>query len=143
MSIFLSRGFNIESKIRGRMRPNHKHDLSDSVIIDSDNFSLITRLRLGPQIVVLKFKKESIFNSILGFTPYWDYKDFGNEYYSEKNRNLTVIDKIQLKFDVFDGSVLNGVRQPKLYSFVLDKPSGFKVFREPETMNYKKKLNLF
>ena len=30
------KGFNNEFEIRGRMRPNHKHDLSDSLIIDSD-----------------------------------------------------------------------------------------------------------
>ena len=34
--------------------------------------------------------------------------------------------------------VVNGLRQPKLYSFVLDKPSGYKVFCEPETIHYKK-----
>ena len=40
--------------------------------------------------------------------------------------------------DVIDGSVVNGVRQPILYSFVSDKPSGYKVFCEPETIHYKK-----
>ena len=76
LSIVLSRGFINEFEIRGRMRANHKHDLSDSIIIDSDNVSL-TELRLGPQIRVLKFDKESFFNTVLGFTPYLDYKDFG------------------------------------------------------------------
>ena len=36
------------------------------------------------------------------------------------------------------GSVVNGVRQPILYSFVLDKPSVYKVFCGPETIHYKK-----
>ena len=40
--------------------------------------------------------------------------------------------------DAIDGSVVNGVRQPILYSFVLDKPSGHKVFSEPETIHFKK-----
>ena len=43
-----------------------------------------------------------------------------------------------MKCDVIDGSVVDGVRQPILYSFVLDKPSGYKVFCEPETIHYKK-----
>ena len=30
------------------------------------------------------------------------------------------------------------VRQPILFSFVLDKPAGYKVFCEPETIHYKK-----
>ena len=43
-----------------------------------------------------------------------------------------------MKCDAIDGSVVNGVRQPILYSFVLDKPSGYKVFSQPETIHYKK-----
>ena len=43
-----------------------------------------------------------------------------------------------MKCDAIDGSVVNGVRQPILYSFVLDKPSGYKVFSEPETIHFKK-----
>ena len=43
-----------------------------------------------------------------------------------------------MKCDAIDGSVVNGVRQPILYSFVLDKPAGYKFFREPETIHYKK-----
>ena len=43
-----------------------------------------------------------------------------------------------MKCDVIDGSVVNGSGQPILYSFVLDKLSGYKVFCEPETIHYKK-----
>ena len=43
-----------------------------------------------------------------------------------------------MKADVIDGSVVDGVRQSILYSFVLDKPSGYKVLSEPETIHYKK-----
>ena len=42
-----------------------------------------------------------------------------------------------MKCDVIDGSVVNGLRQPVLYSFVLDKKPGYKVFSEPETIHYK------
>ena len=34
--------------------------------------------------------------------------------------------------------MLSGVGQPMFYSFVLDKPSGYKVFCEPETIHFKK-----
>ena len=43
-----------------------------------------------------------------------------------------------MKCDVIDGSVVNGLRQPILISFILDKPSGYKVFHQPETIHYKK-----
>ena len=88
LSTVLSRGFNIEFEIRKRMRANHKHDKSDSIIIDSDNVSLIPTVRLGPQVKVSRLEKKSFFNKILGFTPYWDYKDFGKEYYSEKRKEF-------------------------------------------------------
>ena len=44
-----------------------------------------------------------------------------------------------MKCDAINGSAVDGVRQPILYSFVLDKPSGYKVFCEPETIHYEKK----
>ena len=44
-----------------------------------------------------------------------------------------------MKCDAIDGSVVNGIRQRILYSFVLDKPSGYKVIDEPGTVHYKKK----
>ena len=40
--------------------------------------------------------------------------------------------------DVINGSIINGVQQPILCSFHLDKPPGYKVFCEPETINLKK-----
>ena len=43
-----------------------------------------------------------------------------------------------MKWDNIDGSVVNGLRQPILYSFVLDKLPGYKLFCEPETIHYKK-----
>ena len=43
-----------------------------------------------------------------------------------------------MKCDVIDGSVVNGVRQPILFSFVVDKPSGYKVLCESETIHFKK-----
>ena len=43
-----------------------------------------------------------------------------------------------MKCDVIDGSIQDGVRQPILFSFVSDKPSRYKVFSEPETIQSKK-----
>ena len=53
----------------------------------------------------------------------------------KKSRNLSIINKIHLKCDCLDRSVLGGVRQANLFSFVLDKPSGYKVFCEPEKIH--------
>ena len=43
-----------------------------------------------------------------------------------------------MKCDVIDGSVISGLRQPILYSFVLDKQTGYKKFSEAETILYNK-----
>ena len=43
-----------------------------------------------------------------------------------------------MKCDCIDGSIQNGLRQSILFSFVLDKPAGYKVFCESETIHYKK-----
>ena len=43
-----------------------------------------------------------------------------------------------MKCDVIDGSIVGGLRHPILFSSNLDKPSGYKIFCEPETMYYKK-----
>ena len=89
--------------------------------------------------------KDLFFHTLLGFTPYWDYKPTNSNhngspsvYTSNKILNLTSTNKIHLKCDCIDGSIQDGVRQPILFSFVLDKPCGYKVFCEPETIHYKK-----
>ena len=102
--------------------------------------------RFGDTFGTLRFDKKSFFHTLLGFTSYWDYKptnaffaDAPGVYTSDKIiLNLNTINKIHLKCDIIDGSVQDGVRQPILFSFVLDKPSGYKVFCQPETIHYKK-----
>ena len=94
----------------------------------------------------LRFDEKSCFHTLLGFTPYWDYKPTNSdrdaipgEYTSDKIiLNLNTIKKIHLKCDCIQGSIVDGKRKPILFSFVLDKPSGYKVFCEPETIHYKK-----
>ena len=58
-------------------------------------------------------------------------------YTNDKFLYLSTIKKIHLNCNVFDGSVVNGFRQTILFSFILDKPSRFKVFCLPETIHYK------
>ena len=44
-----------------------------------------------------------------------------------------------MRCGVIDGSVVCGSEQPLLFNFVVDKPPGFEVFRDPETIH--KKVN--
>ena len=96
-----------------------------------------TKLVVGSGIIAIRFDEKSFFNTILGFTAGWDYKHY-NQYLSQKVVNLSSTNKLLLKCDAIDGSVVDGVRQPILYSFVLEIPSGYKVLCKPETIHYKK-----
>ena len=113
---------------------------SDSeILIRLDDITRKTKSVVRDGIIAIRFDEKSFFSTILGFTSGWDYKHY-NKYVSQKVVNLSSTNKIHLKCDAIDGSVGNGLRQPILYSFVLDKPSGYKVFSEPETIHYKKSI---
>ena len=85
----------------------------------------------------LGFDKNSLFSSLLGLNPYWDYENI-NENIGRKITGLSTIDIIRLKADCINGCCLNGEKNPLLYSFVLNKPPGYKTFYSPETIIYKK-----
>ena len=90
-----------------------------------------------PGTIAIRIDEKSFFKNILGFTSGWHYKH-SNEYTSQKIVNLTSTNEKHLKCDVIDGSVFDGLRQPILYSFILNTLAGYKVFSQPETYHYKK-----
>ena len=108
-------------------------DVDGTIQIEYD-ISMKTKLiltRFRSTFGSLNFDKGSFFNTSLGFPPYWDYKptnaiyaDSPGVYTCDKILNFNAIKKIQLKCDVIDGLVVNGIRQPTLFSFILDKPAG-------------------
>ena len=102
-----------------------------------DDIIMKTKLEVRAGIISIRFDEKSFFSTILGFTSGCDYKHY-NKYTSQKVVNLGSTNKIHLNCDCIDGSVVNGVRHPILFSFVLDKKPGYKVFSEPETIHYKK-----
>ena len=74
----------------------------------------------------------------------WNYKPSNANYadspgvkISDKILNLK-IKVIHFKCDLIYGSMVNGMPQPIRFSFVLDKPSGYKSFWEPEKIRFKK-----
>ena len=60
---------------------------------------------------------------------------------SDKPINITGNDKIHLKCNVVDGSIVYGVREPILYSFALDQPPGHKIYKEPKVKLFQKITN--
>ena len=114
---------------------------SNVIVIEYDDITMKTKLDVRSGIVAIRFDEKSFFCTVLGFTSGWDFEHC-NKYISQKILNLGSTNKIHLEGDVIDGSVVNGLRQAILYTFVLDKKPGYKVFSEPETIHYKK-INKF
>ena len=124
-------------------------DHEGTLQIDYDDLNKKVKLiltRFGSTFGTLRIDKKSFFHRLLKFEPCWDYKPTnaihadspGVITSDEIILNLNTIKKIHLKCDCIDGSIQDGMGQPILFSFVLDKPSGYKVFCEPETIHFKK-----
>ena len=110
---------------------------SNVIDIEYDDITMKTKLVEKSGILAIRLDEKSFFSTVLGFTPGWDYKHY-NKNTSQQIVNLSSTNKLHLKCDCSDGSVLNGITQPILFSFVLKKLPGYKVFRETETIHSKK-----
>ena len=73
-------------------------------------------------------------NTLLGFTK-TDYT--AGTHRSEKPVMITTTDKVHLKCDCVDGSIVNGIREQILFSFNLSAPPGYKIIKEPNIILYK------
>ena len=74
-------------------------------------------------------------NTLLGFTK-TDYT--AGTHISEEPVMITTTDKVHLKCDCVDGSIVNGIREQILFSFNLSAPPGYKIIKEPNIILYKK-----
>ena len=90
-------------------------------------------IKINPTLI---FTTKSFFFTILGFTqshfyPLDDIVDFyqliAGSYKCEKPINITGIVEVHLKCDCIDGSVMNGTREPILYSLAVNQPPGQKI----------------
>ena len=99
-----------------------KHILPDNVKVNIaiDDIRLKSNLKINQTLI---FTEKSFFYTILGFTqsrsyPLDDidgfYQIIAGSYKSDKPINITGIDKIHLKCDCIQGSIMNGVREPIL-----------------------------
>ena len=123
-----------------------KYILPDNVKIGVtiDDIRLKSNLKTDQNLI---FTEKSFFYTILGFTqsrsyPLDDidgfYQLIAGSYKGDKPINITGIDKVHLKCDCIQGSIVNGVREPILYSFALSSPPGHKIYKEPRVKLFKK-----
>ena len=113
-----------------------------SVTIDEKKYK--SNIKVNQTLI---FTNKSFFYTILGFTqshsyPLNDidgfYQLIAGSYRGDKPTNITGIDKVHLKCDCIDGSIVNGIREPILYSFALSSPPGHKIYKEPRVKLFKK-----
>ena len=120
--------------------------LPDNVKINItiDDIRIKSNLKINQ---ILIFTEKSFFYTILGFTqsssyPLDDidgfYQLIAGSYKSDRPINITGIDKIHLKCDCIQGSIINGIRESILYSFTLSSPPGHKMYEEPRVKLFKK-----
>ena len=113
-----------------------KHILPDNIKVNItiDDIRLKSNLKINQTLI---FTEKSFFYTILGFTqsrsyPLDDidgfYQLIAGSYKSDKPINITGIDKIHLKCDCIQGSIVNGIRETILYSFALSSPPGHKKY---------------
>ena len=114
------------------------------VNVTTDDIRLKSNLKTNH---ILNFTEKSFFYTVLGFTrsrsyPLNDidgfYQFIAGSYTSDKAINITGIDKIHLKGDCIQGSIVNGKREPFLFSFALSSPPGHKIYKEPRVKLFKK-----
>ena len=123
-----------------------KHILPDNVKVNItiDDTRLKSNIKINQTLI---FTERSFFYTILGFTQsrsypldYIDgfYQLIAGSYISDRPINITGIDKIHLKCVCIQGSIVNGIREPILYSFALSSPPGHKIYKEPRIKLFKK-----
>ena len=125
-----------------------KHILPDNVKVNItiDDIRLNSNLKINQTLL---FTEKSFFYTILGFTqsrsyPLDDIDEFyqiiagSYSYKSDRPTKITGIDKIHLKRDCIQGSIVNGIREPILYSFAFSSPPGHKIYKEPRSKLFKK-----
>ena len=112
-----------------------KQKLSDSdfefeFTIETDTISMKSVLTTSNPIYFT-----SKLNELLGFT---NTHYIEGTHISEKPVMITTTDKVHLKCDCVDGSIVNGIREQILFSFNLSSPPGYKITKGPNIIFYKK-----
>ena len=101
-----------------------------NINIEADTISMKSVLTTSNPIYF-----NSKLNELLGFT---DTNYIEGTHISEKPVMITTTDKVHLKCDCVDGSIVNGIREQILFSFNLSAPPGYKIIKEPNIILYKK-----
>ena len=106
----------------------HESDYDFKIDIIPDTISMKSVLTTSNSIHF-----NSRLNILLGFTN----KDYPpGTHTSEKPVMITTTDKVHLKCDCVDGSIVNGIREQILFSFNLSAPPGYKIINRLDQIQF-------
>ena len=114
------------------------------VSVTIDDVRLKSYLKVNQTLI---FTEKSFFHTTLGFTrshsyPLDDidgfYQLIAPSYKSDRPIIITGTDKINLKCDCINGSIVNAFRETILYSFALKSTPGHKLYIQPRVNFFKK-----
>ena len=123
-----------------------KHILPNNVKVNItiDDIRLKSNLKINQTLI---FTERTSFYTFLGFTQSRSYplndidshcQLIAGSYKSDRPIKITGIDKIHLKCDCIQGSIVNGIRESILFNFALSSPPGYKKYKEPRVKLFKK-----
>ena len=141
-------GYSIKSSIYEVDGLNNtlKYILPDivKVSVTIDDNRLKSNIKINQTLI---FTEKTFFYTILGFTrsrsyPFDDiavfYQLIAGSYEGDRPNNITRSDKVLLKCDCIQGSIVNGIREPILNSFALCSSAAQKIYKEPRIKLFKK-----
>ena len=115
------------------------------ISVTIDGARLKSNIKFNQTLIITE---KSIFNTILGFTlsrsyPLDEidgfYQLIAGSYKSDRPIHITGIDKVHLKCDSLQGSIVNGIREPIFCNFALSSPPARRIFKEPRIIFFKKR----
>ena len=123
-----------------------KYILPDNVKVSVtiDDVRLKLYLKINQTLI---FTKKSFFYTILGFTRSRSYplddiegsrQMIAGSYKGDRPNSISGIDKVPFKCDCTIGSIVNGSREPILFSFSLVQPPGHEIYKQPTVKLFRK-----
>jgi hypothetical protein len=102
--------------------------------IKANPITLKCIIRINKSNILIHFNHDKSLKNILGFGE--DSIEGIGEHEGEQIVNILSVNTILVNCNIIEGSYINGVQKPVLYSFFPDVPPGYKINEKPSTAVY-------
>jgi len=111
-----------------------KNKHSEAFNIKANNITMKCIIHIEKSNLKINFNHNQSLNKLLGFK--WGIIEGIGEHEGENIVDILSVNSILVNCDIIEGSYLNGVQEPVLYSFFPDVPPGYKMNEKPNTVVY-------